>query len=154
MRCSHPISIIVEGNVMMNRKYFSVGGLALVGMFCAAIAGAQTVNVSEDCNGTSTPNSWYYFNGACLTASTSGASGSPGTPPGCTSIASSYYNEHLVGGYGGVARSPQTLPDSSGNGGPRFTHGRIYSSGCTSRGPRQNAPPHSGLPTTTYPRSP
>src|SRR5258708_38899378 len=138
MRCSHPISIIVEGNVMMNRKYFSVGWLALVGMFCASIAGAQTVSVSEDFNGTSTTNSWYYFNGACLTASTSGASGSPGTPPGCTSIASSYYNEHLVGGYGGVAGSPPTLPDSSGKGAPPFSNCRILSSCFTHRCHRQN----------------
>src|SRR5258708_23632401 len=145
MRCSHPISIIVEGNVMMNRKYFSVGWLAVVGMFCAYIAGAEAVNVSEDFNGTSTTNSWYYFNGACLTASTSGASGSPGTPPGCTSIASSYYNEHLVGGYGGVAGSAQTLPDSSGNGALRFTNGCIYSSDCTSGGHGQNGAIISGL---------
>jgi type IV pilus assembly protein PilY1 len=77
--------------------------------------------VSEDFTSASTTNSWYFFNGACLTAgSATGVEPSGGTGgqmPGCTSIRSSYYNEPLVGGYNG------TFPDPLGQGALRFTNG-------------------------------
>ena len=40
--------------------------------FYGSLARAQTSNavVEEDFTGGSTTNSWYYYNGACLTAST------------------------------------------------------------------------------------
>ncbi len=108
------------------------------------IAAQATVNVSENFTGTSTENDWYYFGGACLTASSTGnssvsGSGSgygPGSPPGCT--ADPYYQsilnggpEPLVGGYNGVSGSAQTLPDPPGNGALRLTNGCVYASmGC------------------------
>lgn len=93
---------------------------ALTGLAAALPAPAQTA-VSEDFTGPTTGNSWYYFNGACLTAG--GASGaeptsnSVGQIPGCTAIQGSYYKETLVGGYNG------TFPDPSGSGALRFTNG-------------------------------
>src|SRR5438477_11594227 len=79
--------------------------------------------ISEDFTGASTTNSWYFFNGACLTAGTSAgvepSGAASGRMPGCTSITSSYYNnESLVGGYNG------TFPDPAGRGAVRFTNGR------------------------------
>jgi type IV pilus assembly protein PilY1 len=77
--------------------------------------------VSEDFTSASTSNSWYFFNGACLTAgSATGAEpsgGVGGQMPGCTTIRASYYNEPLVGGYNG------TFPDPVGKGALRFTNG-------------------------------
>jgi type IV pilus assembly protein PilY1 len=93
--------------------------------------------VSEDFVGTGTTNPWYYFNGACLTASTAAATTAPGKPPGCT--ADSYYTENLVGGYNGVAGTGVTLPDPTGEGALRFTNGCITSgSSCGNGGHSQN----------------
>jgi type IV pilus assembly protein PilY1 len=79
------------------------------------------MSVSEDFTSGSTTNSWYFFNGACLTAgSATGVEPSGGTGgqmPGCTTIQSSYYNEPLVGGANG------TFPDPVGKGALRFTNG-------------------------------
>lgn len=96
------------------------------------------VNVSENFTGTTTQNPWYFFNGACLTASTvsTTASPGPGTPPGCT--ADSYYNENLVGGYNGTTGSSQTLPDPIGDGALRFTNGCLYDGDCSNGGKAQN----------------
>jgi type IV pilus assembly protein PilY1 len=75
--------------------------------------------VSEDFTSASTTNSWYFFNGACLTAgSATGVEptgGTGGRMPGCTT--SSYYTEPLVGGDNG------TFPDPLGKGALRFTNG-------------------------------
>jgi len=75
---------------------------------------AQAV-FQEDFTGTSTSNSWYFFRGACLTASSANAGTSPSTSlPGCTSSSfkSNYYNgENQVGGILGVAGTAETLPD-------------------------------------------
>lgn len=82
--------------------------------FYGSLARAQTSNavVEEDFTGGSTTNSWYYYNGACLTASTAPATANPGSPPGCTK--DSYYgSEPLVGGYNGAKGGSQTLPDPS-----------------------------------------
>jgi type IV pilus assembly protein PilY1 len=93
--------------------------------------------VSEDFVSTGTTNPWYFFNGACLTASSASQTVEPGKPPGCT--ADSYYTENLVGGYNGVAGTAVTLPDPSGEGALRFTNGCINSgSGCGSGGHSQN----------------
>ena len=63
-----------------------------------------STNVTENFTGATTSCSWYYFGGACLTASTTGGSGNPGQLPGCKGLA--YYNGvTLVGGNTG------TLPD-------------------------------------------
>ena len=93
-------------------------------------AQAQTTggSVADDFTGTSTSNPWYFFNGACLTASTlNGAeptTSSSGQVPGCTTIGTTYYNQPLVGGQNGVAGNTQTLPDPSGQGALRFTNGQ------------------------------
>ena len=104
---------------------FAATGAVLAMALCPA-ARAQTV-VSEDFTSAATTNSWYFFNGACLTASSAAASTSPGQLPGCTAIKSSYYNESLVGGANGIAGGTQTLPDPVGSGALRFTNGYITS---------------------------
>jgi type IV pilus assembly protein PilY1 len=109
----------------MSRKSF-IATLAAAAMALPLAAQAQTV--SENFTGASTANSWWFFNGACLTAGTLAGSepsgGNAGQVPGCTTIASSYYNktvgEVLVGGYNG------TFPDPVGNGALRFTNGFPY----------------------------
>jgi type IV pilus assembly protein PilY1 len=107
----------------MKMRTFPIGAAtALLGALCASTAAAQSP-VAEDFTGTTTTNSWYYFNGACLTASRAAGSGSPGTPPGCEAIKSSYYNQNLTGGTAGVSGNTDTLPDVSGSGALRFTNG-------------------------------
>src|SRR6185437_12053364 len=84
-------------------------------------------------------NPWYFYNGACLTASSAAATTNPGSPPGCTK--DSYYGENLVGGYNGVAGGAVTLPDPASQGALRFTNGCIDSSNsgsCSSGGHSQN----------------
>lgn len=117
--------------------------LAICGiLFHAGIADAQTSSaaVQEDFTGTTTTNPWYFYNGACLTASSAAPTlaPGPGTPPGCKQ--SNYYNEHLVGGYNGVSGSSETLPDPAGFGALRFTNGCIPDSNgnCSSGGYSQN----------------
>jgi hypothetical protein len=46
-----------------------------------------STNVTENFTGATTSCSWYYFGGACLTASTTGGSGNPGQLPGCKGLA-------------------------------------------------------------------
>jgi type IV pilus assembly protein PilY1 len=117
----------------LNKWTSLVALAALVAVAPPRTAQAQS-SVTEDFTGTSTTNSWYFFNGACLTAGTSpGVQPSPpngaGVPPGCTAIVSNpkplgYGGEALVGGYAGVAGGiTQTLPDPAGNGALRFTNG-------------------------------
>jgi type IV pilus assembly protein PilY1 len=121
----------------MNRSRFITAVIALAALMLPLAASAQTT-VSEDFTGTSTTNSWYFFNGACLTAG-SAAGVEPSTSggghlPGCS--ADSYYTQTLVGGYNGVAgNTTAQLPDPAGHGALRFTNG----SSCTS--PAANSPP-------------
>jgi len=102
-------------------RYSFITVLAALALGAPLAVEAQAA-ISEDFTGASTTNSWYFFNGACLTAgSATGvepSGGSAGRMPGCTSIKSSYYNENLVGGYNG------TFPDPVGSGALRFTNGR------------------------------
>jgi type IV pilus assembly protein PilY1 len=111
----------------------------LAGLF-GSVARAQTP-ISENFTGTTTNNQWLFFDGACLTAGSNAVSGSIGqattggsgtvyTFPGCVAIASSYYNENLVGGvdgYLGSSSAPSTpsqgTPDPNGQGALRFTNG-------------------------------
>jgi type IV pilus assembly protein PilY1 len=83
-------------------------------------ARAQSL-LKEDFTTTTTTNSWFFYNGACLTASTASPGANPGIIPGCT--ADSYYKENLTGGIHGNSGSSQTLPDPSGQGALRFTNG-------------------------------
>ena len=90
----------------------------------ASFPGHGQSTVSEDFTGANTTNSWYFFRGACLTASTASVGTSPGQLPGCLAVKSAYYNgENLVGGQNGVSGSSQTLPDPANMGALRFTNG-------------------------------
>jgi type IV pilus assembly protein PilY1 len=109
--------------------------VALFIALAAATAHAQVV--SEDFTAGTTKNDWYFFNGACLTASIA-SSVSPGNVPGCTSPSiKAYYNENLVGGANGTKDGGQTLPDPTNNGALRFTNGRLNSK-STNGGKNQN----------------
>lgn len=107
-------------------KQFFAGALLLsvIGLLPAA-SQAQTT-YTENFTGTSTNNSWYFINGACLTAGGTAytATSSPGQIPACVSgstVLPYYVNKGdgtLVGGNTG------TLPDSATTGGAlRFTNG-------------------------------
>src|SRR5271167_2351937 len=79
--------------------------------------------VQESFTGGTTNNSWYFFQGGCLTAGSTTTNSSPGQIPSCVSLttAGAYYNspvipnnnpfEPLVGGDIG------TFPDTAANGG-------------------------------------
>jgi type IV pilus assembly protein PilY1 len=124
---------------------FAAAALALV----SSLGRAQTVSpFNEDFTETSTANSWYFFNGACLTAGTSTSTTSPGPVPACTTVLSSYYAKQtnadldLVGGYLGflgastapASRSAQVADPvitsasgvKTGYGALRFTNGSPY----------------------------
>ncbi|HXY97497.1 MAG TPA: PilC/PilY family type IV pilus protein [Steroidobacteraceae bacterium] len=127
----------------MNRNSLLVALASVAALVLPLAAPAQTT-VTEDFTGTSTTNSWYFLNGACLTAGTAvgvePSAGSAGQMPGCVAIATGgsgpiYYNEPLVGGWNGVAGNSQTLKDPTGHGALRFTNG----SWCTS--PSSTSPP-------------
>jgi len=122
---------------MLRNRILLVASALVCGLIAATGARADVL-ISEDFNSATTANPWYFFNGACLTASTTVAGSNPGTPPGCT--ADTYYTEHLVGGYNGRSGTAQTLPDPSGNGALRFTNGCIpdSSGNCGSGGKAQN----------------
>jgi type IV pilus assembly protein PilY1 len=117
----------------MDRSNSRVMLAALVALGASFGAQAQTT-VAEDFTGTSTNNSWWYFNGACLTAGSAQAAGAEpsggtgGQLPGCAAIGQGgsgplYYNQPLVGGANGVNTNTQTLPDPAGQGALRFTNG-------------------------------
>jgi len=78
---------------VINRNSF-ITVLAALALGAPLSVEAQA-GISEDFTGASTTNSWYFFNGACLTAGSAAGvepiGGSAGLMPGCTSIKSSYY---------------------------------------------------------------
>lgn len=113
---------------------YTVAG-ALLALSASFAANAQVV-VSEDFSRATTTNSWFFYNGACLTASQSAGvlptgPSTAGLLPGCTSAGvEAYYNENLVGGWNGVAGGATTLPDplipaatGPGEGALRLTNG-------------------------------
>ena len=117
--------------------------LAVCSLFLqCGIGHAQSTNseVQEDFTGATTTNPWYFYNGACLTASSASATTNPGSPPGCTK--DTYYgSEPLVGGYNGVAGGATTLPDPSLKGALRFTNGCVdtgNTGSCSYGGHSQN----------------
>jgi type IV pilus assembly protein PilY1 len=85
---------------------------------------AVAQSISEDFTQPAATQSWWFFNGACLTASTAGGSepstSSGGNLPGCVAIQPTYYREPLVGGM----QLTNTTPDNAGQGALRFTNGR------------------------------
>ena len=132
----------------MNPKHLWSALLILLGASLGASqCRAQTITFSEDFTQANTANTWYYFNGACLTAGTTTSSSNPGLIPACTSVLASYYNlaanadPYLVGGYLGYLGS-STAPsgvsaqvaDPVGNGALRFTNGSQNISGSEKYG--------------------
>jgi type IV pilus assembly protein PilY1 len=150
--------------MVRNKLWFAALFTACVVQLLPARAQTYTTstvsNLKEDFTGATTENPWFYFNGACLTASTASAAAAPGpgSPPGCIAIQTSssggtggsnaYYNEPLVGGFNGVPGSTETLPDPVGEGALRFTNG-CTDSGCGSGGYNQNGAIVSGDTFTT-----
>ena len=135
----------------MNFKTLAGAVLAILAITFASHSQAQTsaTNVSEDFTGTSTSQSWFYFNGACLTAGTTAYNTAIATPPGnipsCLQVLNSYYSvnntnngigdndAYLVGGqsgYLGSSSKPGSVSaqtaDASGSGALRFTNGSPY----------------------------
>lgn len=94
----------------------------------SAVADAQTVNYTENFTGGTTTNSWYFFNGACLTAGSTGysATTSPGQVPSCASMTSGtgYYNLNYAKGVPLVGGTNGTIPgtDPTQGGALRFTN--------------------------------
>jgi type IV pilus assembly protein PilY1 len=123
----------------LTRPRFLTLALTFVLPFGAVSAVAQSPFV-EQFTGTTTENSWYSYDGACLTAGTGpGAGNNPGQIPGCTSVLSTYYRNQedadtaLVGGqrgYLGSSSAPaspsQQKPDDPGSGALRFTNGAPF----------------------------
>src|SRR3974377_1903484 len=120
----------------MNRKSLSTVLSLLTALVATAAPLTATAQQSiyEHFTGATTNNSWWFFNGACLTASTlAGAEptvtagvGGGGQIPGCTTIATSYYT-----GSGGEVLVPginlsNTTPDPVAQGALRFTNGSPY----------------------------
>jgi type IV pilus assembly protein PilY1 len=116
-----------QQDFMMNTKHLIAGMAMLFVMLHAQPSRAQAV-VAEDFTGATTNNPWYFFNGACLTASSASVVTSPGQLPGCLSVKSAFYHgETLVGGQNGVSLgTTQTLPDPVNFGALRFTNGAPY----------------------------
>ncbi len=82
----------------MNTKLTAMTlGLALAGFVPAASMAQSTLVVTENFTGGTTNNSWYYINGACLTAGSllSSATTSPGSIPACQ-IGSTIYPYYVT----------------------------------------------------------
>ena len=96
--------------------------------------------VQESFTGGTTNNSWYFFQGGCLTAGSTTTNSSPGQIPSCVSLttAGAYYNspvipnnnpfEPLVGGDIG------TFPDTAANGGGALRFQNVQTLCCWPNG--------------------
>ncbi len=101
----------------MSNKSILLGSraaLLLAGNLFCGLVSAQTY--TENFTGTATNNSWYFINGACLTAGT--ATSSTPANPACVGLP--YYNGSPLPEFGG---DTGTLPDTAAGGGGalRFT---------------------------------
>ena len=147
----------------MNTKHLSLVLAVLLGALASVQGWAQTI-LSEDFTGGKTRNSWYFFNGACLTAGTSTSTTSPGIVPGCQTVWTNYYSmspdkdPYLFGGNSGFlgsstapsSGSSQT-PDPVKSGALRFSNaGRITSGSTTTNyGNQERGAIVSATPTPT-----
>jgi type IV pilus assembly protein PilY1 len=96
-------------------------------LLSSAALRAQTVSYKENFTTGVTTNSWYFFNGACLTAGTTSGATSPGQINSCASLKTTYYNGvTLVGGTSGAI--PGTDPTLGGA--LRFTNPSNNESGA------------------------
>lgn len=125
--------------------------LAAVILLACPGPGLAQVQYTEDFTGATSNNTWFFYNGACLTAGSSTSLVSPGYIPGCSTVLTSYYypvlatlgktssDNYLTGGdrgFLGSATAPPAntnVPDSlpvAGNpnsgGALRFTNGAPY----------------------------
>ena len=119
-----PVHVTSATKAPMNTKILMAGSVLLI-VLLAQTGHAQPA-FKEDFTGSTTTNSWYFFNGACLTSSSVSPGTNPGQIPGCTSSAVKsgfYFGENLVGGTNGVTGNNQTLPDPANQGALRFTNG-------------------------------
>jgi type IV pilus assembly protein PilY1 len=142
----------------MNTKHLLLV-LAVLGALASGQGQAQTI-FSEDFTGGKTKNSWYFFNGACLTAGKSTSTASPGIVPGCQTVWSNYYSTapdkdpYLFGGNSGFlgsstapsSGSSQT-PDPAGSGALRFSN--AGSASGSSYGNQERGAIVSATPTAT-----
>lgn len=117
-------------HLQSRNSWVSLMACTLLGAF-PCIGSAQTT-YTENFTGGTTSNSWYFINGACLTAGTTFSTTSPGLVPACNTASGAvlpYYKSKgdstLYGGNSG------TLPDTS-NGALRFTNG--YPGGYSQNG--------------------
>jgi type IV pilus assembly protein PilY1 len=100
----------------MNTKHLSLILAIFLGALASGRGQAQTI-FSEDFTRANSKNSWYFFNGACLTAGTSTSTSSPGPIPGCQTVWTNYYSTspggdpYLFGGNSGFLGS-STAPSS------------------------------------------
>jgi type IV pilus assembly protein PilY1 len=112
----------------MNKLYGLIGLTLVIAALAPAGADAQTVNYTENFTTGNTTNSWYFFNGACLTAGTTPftATTSPGSVPSCGSMTSGsgYYNLNYAAGEPLVGGTSGTIPgtDTTKGGALRFTN--------------------------------
>jgi type IV pilus assembly protein PilY1 len=119
----------------MNTKVLVIAAATAVATAMSGLSSAQST-FTENFTGATTTNSWYFYDGACLTAGSTTNPTSPGQVPSCTSIGTSYYKAAedgdvaLVGGANGVAGFTQTLPDPVGSGALRFTNGSCSPDSC------------------------
>lgn len=125
--------------------------ILVIGLAGLGSRAAHGQTYQEDFTGTTTNNSWFFFNGACLTAGTVTSTSSPGYVPGCTTVWSTYYDvansttgkaadPYMVGGdlgyLGSSAQSGQPTADiasttanannPNAGGALRFTNGYPY----------------------------
>jgi type IV pilus assembly protein PilY1 len=130
----------------MNTKHFFLVLAVFLGALASGQGQAQTV-FTENFTDANTTNSWYFFNGACLTAGSSTSTASPGLVPGCITVLHNYYDtDHTTNspntdlyldggnsGFLGSSTAPATpsaqVPDPVGSGALRFTNGAPYGFG-------------------------
>ena len=80
-----PVQVTSVTKAPMNTKNLMAGSILLVALL-AQRSQAQPA-FKEDFTGSTTTNSWYFFNGACLTSSSISPGANPGQIPGCASSA-------------------------------------------------------------------
>jgi type IV pilus assembly protein PilY1 len=100
----------------MNTKLtLVVATLLIAGAYAGSASGQSSLQsaIQENFTGSSTANSWYWFNGACLTAATAPAAGNPGQIPACTG--DPYYGSQtqLGGNSGNLNQHPDSTDPTS-----------------------------------------
>jgi type IV pilus assembly protein PilY1 len=111
-----PVNVTCLTRITMNTKHLMAGSMILFALLTARVSDAQAT-FSENFTGTATTNSWYFFRGACLTASAATLGTSPGPLPGCLKVPQFYNSgEPMVGGTNGASGTAQTVPNPANAG--------------------------------------